>query len=220
MSQPLFGIYGASGCGRGIMPLAREVLLKKGVSLDRLVFIDDGEHNPESINGHQILKYVDFLAIDASERWVSIAIANSIVREKIAIRLHEDRLLSWTIQASNCVIMDDVEMGQGSLLSPFVTLTSNIRIGRYFQANLYSYVEHDCVIGDYVTFAPSVRCNGNVVIEDHAYIGTGAVIKQGTPDKPLVIGRGAVVGMGAVVTKSVPAGVTVVGNPAKLFTKS
>lgn len=219
MSEQLFGIYGASGCGRGIMPLAREVLLKKGVSLDRLVFIDDGADNPESINGHQILTYVDFLAIDASERWVSIAIANSIVREKIAMRLHEDRVLSWTIQANNCVIMDDVLIGDGAILSPFVTLTSNIRIGRHFQANLYSYVEHDCVIGDYVTFAPSVRCNGNIVIEDHAYIGTGAVIKQGTPDKPLVIGRGAVVGMGAVVTKSVPAGVTVVGNPAKPFIK-
>ena len=52
-------------------------------------------------------------------------------------------------------------------------------------------------------------------IEDHAYIGTGAIIKQGTPERPIVIGRGAVVGMGAVVTKSVPAGVTVIGNPAK-----
>ncbi len=39
------------------------------------------------------------------------------------------------------------------------------------------------------------------IFEDHAYIGTGAVIKQGTPDQPLVIGKGAVVGMGAVVTK-------------------
>ena len=30
----------------------------------------------------------------------------------------------------------------------------------------------------------------------------------------MVIGAGAVVGMGAVVTKSVPAGATVIGNPA------
>lgn len=220
MSKPLFGIYGASGCGRGIMPLAREWALKQDISLDRLVFIDDGVQNPESVNGHRILKYAEFLALEATERWVSIAIANSSIREKIAQKLQADQVLSWTIQASNCVIMDDVTLGEGALLSPFVTLTSNIRIGRHFQANLYSYVEHDCIIGDFVTFAPSVRCNGNIVIEDHAYIGTGAVIKQGTPDKPLVIGRGAVIGMGAVVTKSVPAGVTVVGNPAKPLIKT
>lgn len=102
---------------------------------------------------------------------------------------------------------------------PFVTITSNIRIGRCFHGNMYSSVSHDCIIGDFVTFAPGVRCNGNIVIEDDAYIGAGAVLKQGIPGKPLVIGRGAVVGMGAVVTKSVPAGVTVVGNPARILEK-
>ena len=106
-------------------------------------------------------------------------------------------------------------VGAGAVLSPFVTITSNVRIGQHFHANLYSYVEHDCVVGDFVTFAPGVHCNGNVVVEDHAYIGTGAILKQGQPGKPLVIGRGAVVGMGAVVTKSVAPGVTVVGNPAR-----
>jgi acetyltransferase-like isoleucine patch superfamily enzyme len=75
---------------------------------------------------------------------------------------------------------------------------------------LYSYVEHDCVIGDFVTFAPAVCCNGAVEIGDGAYIGANAVIRQG-----LSIGKNAVIGMGAVVTKDVPAGETWVGNPAR-----
>ncbi len=218
MSDVLYAVYGASGCGRGIMPLAREQLSRQGVSLDDLVFIDDGEIR-RVVNGQRVLSYADFVAVPATERRVVLAIADSVVRERLAARCAADGVLPWAVAAANVVVMDDVRLGEGAVLSPFVTLTANIRIGRHFHANLYSYVEHDCVIGDFVTFAPGVRCNGNVVIEDLAYIGAGALIKQGKPGQPLVIGRGAVVGMGAVVTKSVPAGATVVGNPARILKK-
>jgi acetyltransferase-like isoleucine patch superfamily enzyme len=76
--------------------------------------------------------------------------------------------------------MNDVKIGNGYLISPFVTFTSNIIIGKYFHANLYSYVEHDCIIGDFVTFAPGVKCNGNIIIEDEVFVGSGAIIKNGT----------------------------------------
>ncbi len=216
MSAPLFGIYGASGCGRGIMPLAREDVQWRGVAMDRLVFIDDA--TPQSrINGHAVLTYTQFLATEATSRTAALAIADSGVREKLATACRADGVALWTVKAANAVTMDDVSVGEGALISPFVTFTSNIVIGRCFHANLYSYVEHDCRIGDFVTFAPAVKCNGNVVIEDHAYVGAGAVIKQGKPGVPLVIGRGAIVGMGAVVTRSVVPGTTVAGNPARLL---
>lgn len=218
MSLPLYAVYGVSGCGRGIMPLARDMLRIASVPLERLVFIDD-QPTARQVNGHQVCTYAEFMAMPASARYAVIGIANSKVREKLALCLQADGVQAWSVRAANVVIMDDVQLGEGASLSPFVTLTSNIRIGKHFQANLYSYVEHDCVIGDFVTFAPGVKCNGNIVIEDHAYIGTGVVIKQGVPGKPLVIGKGAVVGMGAVVTKDVPPGVTVVGNPARPLVK-
>src|SRR5690606_28854820 len=147
-------------------------------------------------------------------RFAALAIANARVREALDHRCRTAGIDVIGVFAANVIIMDDVEIGPGALLSPFVTLTSNIRIGRCFHGNLYSYVEHDCVIGDYVTFAPGVRCNGNVTIGSHAYIGSGAIIRQG-----ISIGAGATVGMGAVVTKDVPPGVTVVGNPARIMEK-
>ena len=199
------------------MPLARQQLqtaLSEGEA--DLVFVDD--HPPATlVNGQRVLTYAQWMAEPASSRHVCIAIANSQIRQRLALQCAADGLAFFEVRAPNVVQMDDVQLGDGAILSPFVTLTSNIRIGRHFHANLYSYVEHDCVIGDFVTFAPGVKCNGNVVIEDHSYIGTGAVIKQGAPGAPLVIGRSAVVGMGAVVTKSVPAGTTVVGNPARVL---
>lgn len=214
----LYAVYGASGCGRSLMPVARAQLKRAGIEAE-IVFIDDGLSAEGMINSHRALNYEAFKKITAVKKYVLIAIANSQVREKIALRLEQDSIALWTVQADNVVLMDNIELAAGAALSPFVSITSNIKIGKCFHANLYSYVEHDCVIGDYVTFAPGVKCNGNIHIEDHAYIGTGAVIKQGTPDQPLVIGKGAVVGMGAVVTKSVPPGVTVIGNPARILEK-
>lgn len=218
MSQSIYAIYGASGCGRSLMPVARQQLQRLN-SANEIYFIDDSLQEEKIINGHKAINYQTFKGLNAAGKYVLIAIANSQIREKIANQLFIDGIQLWTVQADNVVMMDNIEMGEGAALSPFVSITSNIKIGKCFHANLYSYVEHDCVIGDYVTFAPGVKCNGNIHIEDHVYIGTGAVIKQGTPDKPLVIGKGAVVGMGAVVTKSVPAGVTVVGNPARILEK-
>ncbi len=214
----LYAVYGASGCGRSLMPVARAQLKRAGIKAE-IVFIDDGLNAEAIINSHRAMNYEAFKKITAAKKYVLIAIANSQVREKIALRLEQDSIALWTVQADNVVLMDNIELAAGAALSPFVSITSNIKIGKCFHANLYSYVEHDCVIGDYVTFAPGVKCNGNIHIEDHAYIGSGAVIKQGTPDQPLIIGRGAVVGMGAVVTKSVPPGVTVVGNPARILEK-
>jgi sugar O-acyltransferase (sialic acid O-acetyltransferase NeuD family) len=214
----LYAVYGASGCGRSLMPVAREHLCRLGIKAE-ICFIDDSLIQPTRLNGHLALSYETFKTKNADHKYVLIAIANSQVREILANKLEQDGIDHWSIQANNTVIMDEAIIGRGAALSPFVTIASNTKIGQYFHANLYSYVEHDCVIGDYVTFAPGVKCNGNIHIEDHAYIGTGAVIKQGTPDRPLVIGKGAIVGMGAVVTKSVPAGVTVVGNPARILEK-
>ncbi len=211
MKNSLIGVYGASGFGREVMPMVRQ---NTSESDSRVVFIDD--NFPRSvINNHEVVTYQQFLEETSDEKSISIAIADSVIRSNIMERCVDDGIEFFDVLSKNSVIMDGVNIGQGFVISPFVTITSNVKIGKGFHANLYSYVAHDCVVGDYVTFAPSVKCNGNVFIEDYAYIGTGAIIKQGKPGAPLVIGKGAIIGMGAVVTKDVPAGAIVVGNPAK-----
>lgn len=211
----LIGIYGSSGFGREVMAAARVQYRDQSAEL---VFIDDSQSSAKS-NGHQVVTFDEFCSWPADERAVAIAIADTKVRRKIADRCHEAGISDFDVCAANVFIGDEVKTSEGYILQPFVCLTSNIKIGRYFHANIYSYVAHDCIIGDFVTFAPGVKCNGNVHIHDYAYVGTGAILRQGTPEKPLTIGAGAVIGMGAVVTKDVAPGATVIGNPARPLAK-
>lgn len=53
---------------------------------------------------------------------------------------------------------------------------------------------------------------GKVIIGDWVYIGTNSLIMPG-----VTIGDGALIAAGSVVTKSVPSGVVVGGNPAKII---
>ena len=215
----IYGIVGTGGFGREVMPLAYDMLAKCGSSHDwDLVFVVDDPSTSE-VNGRRLIATSEYLRIEA-ELYFNVAVADSNARERIARKFETAGAKPFTVSALNSVNLWGNNIGDGAILCPFSTITANARIGRYFHANIYSYVAHDCIIGDYVTFAPNVHCNGMVRIEDHAYIGTGAIIKQGSDEKPIVIGRGAIVGMGAVVTRSVLAGETVVGNPARAMDRN
>lgn len=202
-----YAVYGTGGCARGIMPLVRSAF----PTADH-VFVDD-HHTDGWVNGTAV---IGFNRLAETERAAAlIAVAAPATRRMLVERCRSAGISFFGVAALDLFVMDDVTWGEGCVFSPRVTLTSNIRIGAHFHCNLHSYVEHDCRIGDFVTFGPGVRCNGNVTIGDAAYIGSGAMIRQG-----ITIGAGAVVGMGAVVVRDVPPGATVAGNPARLLAPS
>ncbi len=214
MTERLFGLYGAGGFGRGVMPIVRQQLVRQGW---RVVFVET-RPSLASVNGVELWSEDRFFAEPCGERGFAVAIADSRAREIIALRCEARGATAMSLRAANATVYDFNDVGAGAILCAHSTVTSNVRIGKHFHANLYSYVEHDCVIGDWVTFAPRVGCNGNVHIGDHAYIGAGATILPGVPGgRPLTIGEGAIVGMGAVVIRDVAPHTTVVGNPARVI---
>ena len=219
----IIGVYGVSGFGREVAPLVRnQINLEKELSYKtEIFFIDDSETlNKKFINGHKVLNWDQFLEIKSSLKEICVAIAKNNLREEIVNKISKHDINLFTTYSPSCRILDHVEVGAGSIVTDGCIFTSNIKIGKCFHSNLNSYVGHDCIIGDFVTFAPSVKCNGNIHIGNNVYIGTGAIIKQGKPNKPLLIGEGAKIEAGSYVTKNVEPHSTVFGCPAKKLSLS
>ena len=210
----LLGLIGAGGFAREVMPFAAATL---GGKAD-LAFVETAPAKA-TVNGYDLISEESFEAAAYGSKIFNIAIADSRVRERFAKKYKDLGYSTVSLSAASVTIYDDIQLGEGAILCANAVLTSNAKIGKFFHANVHSYVAHDCIIGNYVTLAPYVACLGNVHIEDHAYIGAGAILKQGSKDAPRRIGEGAVVGMGAVVTKDVAPYTTVVGNPARVLEK-
>lgn len=215
MTKPtVFGLFGAGGYGREVMPWAVDSVRNSLGDLIQTYFVLD---DPQSsvINQIETISRKDFISLNGLTKHFNVAIGDSRDRERIASDLMEHGLKPISLYSNASIIQSSSTIASGAIICPNVMIMANSEIGNFFQANIFSYVGHDCIIGNYVTFAPGVKCNGNVVIGDHAYLGAGAMIRQGTPDNPLTIGTGAIVGMGAVVTKDVKPYTTVIGNPAR-----
>ena len=217
-----FAIYGCGGFAREVLPILKENFEDKTSNDNKpdIVFVDDDFfYYGKSVNGVKVISFDELCEETDRKRQVSVAVANPKTRKKIVDKCMMEGFRFFDVVSNKATIYDENVIGEGPVLCANTVITSNTTIGKHFHCNIFSYVAHDCVIGDYVTFAPRVCCNGRIVMGDFVYVGTGAVFKQGVHGKPLHIGEGAVIGMGAVVTKDVPANVTVVGNPSKILEK-
>lgn len=212
MAQGIYAFYSAGGHARETRPGMVASLNAAGERDSEVIFIDDVLHGT-TVHGARIISYDDAKKIAGLK--VNVAFGDPALRRKKFEQCLADGLEFFTSVHPTVIFGPNCSLGEGSILSANTMVTADAQIGRAFHCNMYSYVAHDCIVGDFVTFAPRVSLNGRIKVEDDVYIGSGATFVQGKPGRYLTIGRGAVVGAGALVTKDVEPYTTVVGNPAR-----
>ena len=130
------------------------------------------------------------------------------------------------LNRNGAIIHETAEIGKIMADGP----KKRLHIGSYsFIGNIRLALHEEVIIGERVCINDGVQIftashdvldpawnhiKDKVIIDDYAWIGTGAMILPGVH-----IGKGAVVGAGAVVSKSVSPGDIVVGNPARIISK-
>lgn len=150
------------------------------------------------------------------------------------LRVASDVVLGRNVKLVGFCNLYGCEIGDETRIGTFVEIQKGVKIGARCKISSHSFIcegvtiEDGVFIGHGVMFVNDKRpkalnADGSLQSESDwkcqktrigrgASIGSGATLLGG-----ITIGEDALVGAGSVVTKDVPAGATVVGNPAKVI---
>ena len=159
-------IIGGGGFGREVY----YQLLDCNIASSSIDIFDDNE----------LLSFKKIKEIDFENYEVVIAIGDPNIRKKIVDKLPLNTKYFTFIHKSAQILDKKIIIGEGTIICPNVTLTTNIKLGNHCQLNINTSVGHDTIIGDYFTATPGVNISGNCTIGNNVYMGTNSSIREKT----------------------------------------
>ncbi|WP_158509659.1 NeuD/PglB/VioB family sugar acetyltransferase [Limnochorda pilosa] len=199
-------LLGAGGHGRAVADAA------SAAGWHIAGFLDD--HATEAPwTGASILGAIDTLPtiLQAHPEWsVIVTLGDNRERRSVVERFAGIPIRFATVLAPSAYVSPTASVEPGSIVMHHAVVHAGSRIGPHAILNTGATIDHDCEIGEYGHISPGVHLAGTVKVEREAHVGIGASVIPGVR-----IGARAVVGAGAAVISDVPAGVTVVGVPAR-----
>ena len=189
-------IYGASGHGKVVADIAREIGYKN------IKFIDDGEN--------EYLNFDDFILLNKKDYPVALGIGDNEIRSKIYKRLADNEINVITLIHPKAIVSKSATISKGSVVMPGAIINADVKIEEGVIVNSGSIIEHDCKIGQFAHISPNVSLAGNVNVGSFSHLGIGTTVIQN-----ITIGKNCIIGAGAVVIDDVKDSKKVVGVPAK-----
>ena len=141
-----------------------------------------------------------------------VAVAQQDARQAVFERIQDTGFALPSLIDPDAYVSAEAHVGDGSCILYGCTISPFAHVGNvvYFGPGVHAL--HHSHIGDFCTIGSNTVVGARVSLESSVNVGVGSVFasKNGTR-----VGRGATVGAGAVVVKDIPAGQTVIGNPAR-----
>jgi sugar O-acyltransferase (sialic acid O-acetyltransferase NeuD family) len=202
-------VVGAGGQGRVVLETWRAM----DPDGEFLVVDDDASRHGTELEGAMIVGGVEQLASLGGD--VILALGDNRVRLALAASWSA-RGVAWGVAVHpSAVVSPTARVGGGTVVLPRAVLHTGARAGEHVIVNTGVIVEHDCVLEDGASISPGACMAGRVTVGRGAFVSVGVTIAPRTH-----IGEGAVVAAGAVVVSDVPAGVMVLGVPARIVRNS
>jgi len=173
-------------------------------------YIDDQPDRPVD-DGYRVFSFDEFTEL--RDVGVLVPVYEPSGRRQVYERLAEHGIPIVGARGLPHLVHPEAELGEGSIVTSSTRVGPRTTLGRGSLV-LADLVAHDVELGEFVTLGPNSVVLGHVKIENDAIIGARATIRNGSPERPLVIGAGAMIGAGAVITRDVPPGEVMVGPPA------
>lgn len=173
-------------------------------------YIDFGLENEEtsSQNDEILSKIEKFTPI--SDFVFAIALQSPKLKLQVAERCINKGVSFINIIHPTVLIGEDVSLGFGCILCPYVVLTSKVKVGNFVIFNLFSYASYDSEVGDGCTINPHCGIMISAKLGKGVFMGGSSVV---FPRKS--IGDYAFIGAGSVVINNVKENEKVFGVPAR-----
>ncbi len=198
-------------CSGTISGEIADIALRCKYSSGNIRFVDDNCYGKLDIFKNKILDFNSLLNEIKVKDKIVIANGEPLIRAHIYQKLKIHKLNFEILIDPAAIISTSSEVGEGSIIYEFCSLSCNTQISENVLINRQSIIGHDIKIGCHSVISSTVNLGGAVKVGMLVYIGMGALVKEN-----ITIKDKSIVSMGSVVHRDVLEGVIVVGNPARV----
>jgi sugar O-acyltransferase (sialic acid O-acetyltransferase NeuD family) len=206
-------IWGIGGHAREVAQLVADIEAHQpGTWALKGFLVDKGAttQHPQSLPA-PLLGGVEWCSANP-EVWVLVAVGNPKLRSQIAekIKAANPKSQFATLVHPTSHVVKTAQLGEGSVVFAQSYVSDHVQIGQHASINFACTLNHDTVLGDFVSLGPRVSLCGGVKVDSLCELGASVTVIPNVQ-----IHSGVMVGAGAVVTRTLAAGVTATGVPAR-----